>query len=601
MKKNIIRGLLAALVASPVAVPAAAQEVDEIIVSATGIPTPAAQIGASVDVITAADLERQQITYLQDALKLKGINVPQNGGPGTLSNVFLRGLPGKYTDLVVDGISMFDPGSNQVLWNDVVTDGVGQVEILRGAQGVLYGSNTIAGVISQFTEIGGATQQKTRAEMGENNSTRFSLTGKGEADGLAYGYGVARYQTDGISARTTPSGNQALDDDGYQNTTMNAKISRQIGEGLFFDAVLRHAEGELDTDGFSTDESNKYEHFDRTAARLAVSLETDAWSHSLGVTSYDGDTLRYTASALSATVDVERLTADYKSVYAVGDQLSFIFGADSEQSDDGSHEIDVIGAYVLVQQGVGDALTVTLAARQDDHDLFGTHKTYRATAAYAIAPDYRLRAAHGTGFRAPSLSELYLAIYGNDALKPETSVSSEIGLDVAISGNVDVSLTAYQTEVEDIVGYDPNTYVNEQIAGASEVSGLELEISADVSDRLTVDFSSSYTDSDKPTGSGSGFEREVRVPRLLNTAAVTFAMSERLNIGATVKQVQGVVDVSAVELEDYTLLNLNSAYQISAAVKAYARIENASDEDYETVSGYGTPGRAAYIGVTTQF
>ena len=78
-------------------------------------------------------------------------------------------------------------------------------------------------------------------------------------------------------------------------------------------------------------------------------------------------------------------------------------------------------------------------------------------------------------------------------------------------------------------------------------------------------------------------------------------MSERLNIGAMVKQVQGVVDVSAVELDDYTLLNLNAAYQISEAVKAYARIENATDEDYETVSGYGAPGRAAYIGVTTQF
>ena len=104
--------------------------------------------------------KRQQITYLQDALKLKGINVPQSGGVGTLSNVFLRGLPGKYTDLVVDGISMYDPRSGQVLWQDVVTDGVDQVEILRGSQGLLFGSNTIAGVISQFTKIGGDTSNK---------------------------------------------------------------------------------------------------------------------------------------------------------------------------------------------------------------------------------------------------------------------------------------------------------------------------------------------------------------------------------------------------------------------------------------------------------
>ena len=129
MKKQLTIGLLAALTLTS---PVWAEEVDEIVVSATGIPTPISQIGASVDVISAEDLEKQQITYLQDALKLKGINVPQNGGPGTLSNLFLRGLPGKYSALIVDGISMFDSGSNQVLWNDVIADGVAQVEILRG-------------------------------------------------------------------------------------------------------------------------------------------------------------------------------------------------------------------------------------------------------------------------------------------------------------------------------------------------------------------------------------------------------------------------------------------------------------------------------------
>ena len=114
--------------------PVWAEEVDEIVVSATGIPTPISQIGASVDVISAEDLEKQQITYLQDALKLKGINVPQNGGPGTLKFILER-TAGKYSALIVDGISMFGQGSNQVLWNDVIADGVAQVEILRGYMG----------------------------------------------------------------------------------------------------------------------------------------------------------------------------------------------------------------------------------------------------------------------------------------------------------------------------------------------------------------------------------------------------------------------------------------------------------------------------------
>ena len=610
--------LTAALAASPLIALLAfapqvnAEEVDEIIVSATGIPTPAAQIGASVDVITAEDLERQQITYLQDALKLKGINIPQNGGPGTLSNVFLRGLPGRYTDLVVDGISMFDPtgfGPGQVLWSDVIADGVSQIEILRGAQGVLYGSNTIAGVISQFTDIGGETSQRTRVEVGEYGTSRFSLTGKGGESETQYGYGISRFETDGFSAITTPSSpGVALEDDAYQNTTMNFKIRQQISESLSVEAVLRHADGYLETDGFSSDEANKYEYFDRTVGRLVMQLDRGKWSHQFGLTNYDSDITRYTASNLSGTVDGERLTADYKSVFMANERTTLIIGADSDQADDGSNEIDVIGAYALIQSAISDALIVTLATRQDDHDLFGTHSTYRATAAFALSDAITLRAAHGTGFRAPSLSELYaLSIFcpngvcGNPNLQPETSVSSELGFDANLSAGLSFGITAYMAEIEDIIGYDSN-FVNQQVSGTTEVSGLEAALSIAVSDAFMVNFDAAYTDSDKPNADGSGeTQREVRVPRVQAGVSFDFEASERLNLGLGARHVKGVVDVGNVELDDYTLLDLRAAYQINENLKANARLENADDEDYETISGYGTPGRAFYVGVTSSF
>ena len=589
-----------------------AEEVDEIIVSATGIPTPAAQIGSSVDVITAEDLENLQITYLQDALKLKGINIPQSGGPGTLSNVFLRGLPGRYTDLVVDGISMFDPtgfGPGQVLWSDVIADGVSQIEILRGAQGVLYGSNTIAGVISQFTEIGGDTNQKARVEVGEYGTSRFSLTGKGGESKTQYGYGISRFETDGFSARTTPSSpSVALEDDAYQNTTMNFKIRQQISESLSVEAVLRHADGYLETDGFSSDEANKYEYFDRTVGRLAMRLDYGKWSHQFGLTNYDSDITRYTASNLSGTVDGERLTADYKSVFTANERTTLIIGADSDQADDGSNEIDVIGAYALIQSAISDVFIVTLATRQDDHDLFGAHLTYRATAAFALSDAITLRAAHGTGFRAPSLSELYaLSIYcpngvcGNPNLQPETSVSSELGFDANLSAGLSFGMTAYMAEIEDIIGYDSSN-VNQQVSGTTEVSGLEAELSIAVGDGFSINLDAAYTDSDKPNADGSGdILREVRVPRVQAGVSFDWDYSEKLNLGLGARHVKGVVDIGNVELDDYTLLDLRAAYQINESLKANARLENAADEDYETISGYSTPGRAFYIGVTSSF
>ena len=238
---------MSALVLS--ALSAAAQDTlpDEIVVSATGVPTPAAQIGASVDVITAEDLRDGQYVYLQDVLRGQGINIAQSGGIGTLSNVFLRGLPGKHTNLIVDGISLFDPRSNQVLWNDALVDGTRQIEIIRGSHGVLYGSNAVAGVVSQFTEIGGETQTSAYAETGRYSTNRIGLTGQGELGQAAYGYAISHLDTDGYSAADEDDGN--TEDDGYDNTTLHARADLQLTSDTQIEFVMRHVSGTVEFDG----------------------------------------------------------------------------------------------------------------------------------------------------------------------------------------------------------------------------------------------------------------------------------------------------------------------------------------------------------------
>lgn len=609
MKKRILcSGLLAALVASPVA----AQEVDEIIVSATGIPTPAAEIGASVDVITAADLEAQQITYLQDALKLKGINVPQSGGVGTLSNVFMRGLPGRYTTLNVDGISMFDAGSNQVLWNDVISDGVDQVEILRGSQGVLYGSNTIAGVISQFSAIGGATENKARLEVGEMGTQRLTLFGQGGNGRSDYGYAVSHFSSDSISASSNPSGGSAaLEDDAYENITLNAKARTHLSDAVSVDLVMRQASGELDKDGFSSDAGGISEEFTRTSLRFAMNADMGAWQHRLGVTDYDATIEDFSAGSKTGERLSARQTMDYRGLYQMSEAVEIILGAEQtqtefENTDTGystfaKADVDLLGLYGLVQWQPAEALNVTVALREDDHDLFGTQSTYRATAAYQTSSDMVWRAAYGTGFRAPSLSELYLAFYGNANLQPETSVSAELGFDANITENMAMSATVFTIEVEDIIGYDEN-FVNRQIPGTSEINGVEIAADYSPMRKLKLSFDAAYTDSKKPAASGSGAtQREVRVPRIQIGLAMNYAANDRLNVGASLRAVRDTLDIGNVVLDDYTLVDLRANYAVNDKVSAYMRLENAADEDYEVISGFSTPGRAAYIGVTTKF
>ena len=607
-KKNIWGGLLVALVTTQVA----AQEVDEIIVSVTGIPTPAAEIGASVDVITADDLEAQQITYLQDALKLKGINIPQSGGVGTLSNVFLRGLPGKYTDLVVDGISLFDAGSNQVLWNDVTSDGIEQVEILRGSQGVIYGSNTIAGVISQFSAIGGKTQNKARLEAGEMGTQRVTLTGQGSGSRVDYGYTVSSFSSDSISASSNPAaGSTSLDDDAYENMTFNTKARVYLGDAVSLDLVMRQATGELEKDGFSNDAGGVFEEFTRTSFRLAFDAEIAGWQHRLGLTDYDGTIDDFSGGSKTGERLSAHQTFDYRGLYQLSNAVEIILGVEQsktefENTDTGystfaKADVELTGIYALAQWQSTEALNLTLATRADDHDLFGDHRTYRATAAYQVNDNLVLRAAHGTGFRAPSLSELYLTFFGNEELQPETSVSTEVGFDTKITDNMAVSATAFVIEVDDIIGYDAN-FVNQQIPGTSEISGVEVAADFSPMQRLSLSVDAAYTDSKKPAASGSGdMQREVRVPRVQIGLAMNYAANDFLSVGANVRAVRDTLDVGNVVLDDYMLIDLRANYALNDKTSAYVRLENAADEDYEVIDGFSTPGRAAYIGVTTKF
>jgi vitamin B12 transporter len=596
-------GLMAALTLAPMA-HLSAEEVDEIVVSATGIPTPLAQIGASVDVITAEDLERQQITYLQDALKLKGINVPQTGGLGSLSNVFLRGLPGKYTDLRVDGISLFDPRSNQVLWGDVIPQGVGQIEILRGSQGVLYGSNTIAGVISQATAIGGETSSKVHVEVGSFDSSNISLTSRGESDRAAYGFALGILKTDGVSAAAKELGN--TEKDGYENDRFNGRAAFYLGDALSIEVAGRFAQGEVESDArfLRTDEIGKSEKFERMAGRVAAVYEGDRMSHTIDLVRYESEVEEFSNFVSAAMKEADRDVLSYRGVFDVSENYKLVIGAeDTKESftESGTSEIDVTSIYALARGEFLDSLTATVAVRRDDHSIFGYQDTYRFTAAAAASERVSFRAAYGTGFRAPSLTELFLEVYGNDNLKPETSESRELGVDWRDEEN-QLSLTVFSLDVDDIIGYDPATFANRQIEGTSKVLGLEASINWRLSEHLYASANANYTDSDKPLSSGNGGdEREVRVPRRQIQANADYTIDRNSQIGITVRRIEGVVDVGNIKLDDYTLVDLRGDFQITESLKANARLENAFDEEYETVKGFGTLGRAFYVGVSTRF
>lgn len=640
MKKNITGGLLAALtLLSPSF--ATAQEVDEIIVSATGIPTPAHEVGASVDVITAADLEAQQITYLQDALgSIAGISTYSSGGPGTTSNVFMRGMTGKYSGVYVDGVQINDPSNQQVAWSHLSTHGLESVEVLRGSQGVLFGSEAVGGVVNLFTAYGGETENRITLEGGSFGTQNFSLSSKGQAGRVGYGLFVKQSDIDGFSIGREENGN--TEKDGYENLNARGRFVVDLSDQLSVDVALRSVSSEVETDpGDPPVDGPNYTDFDSVGGRLALTYETANAVHTLSTGETEDVSTSFSVPSgqtelSGSTTEGSRSTVNYRGVFTLSKQAQLLVGYEDEEdtsttSSGAKYEASNQAVMALLQYADDAGFSASFAMRQDDNEEFGKFDTSRL-AAKKMFGQFGVRGSYGTGFRAPSLGELYgesdfcvEGVCGNTDLQPEESRGRDIALIFEPSKKLNIELAQFKITISDFIKYgnvvpddasDPCLTAQfwnpsattcgkyEQTDGESESMGYELRGAYQLSEATNIAFNFTKLDANKEDG-----KRDIRRPEETLNVILSRDFSERLSATASVKAVRDVLDTDFstpfpyvdVELDNYTLFNLSAAYQISDAVKAYGRIGNATDEDYETAYAYSTAGRAFYVGVSSSF
>ncbi|MDA8625510.1 TonB-dependent receptor [Alphaproteobacteria bacterium] len=613
---------------------AKAEEVDEIIVSATGIPTPISQIGSSVDVITAKDLEQQQITYLQDALAtVAGISTYQSGGPGSTSNVFMRGMTGKYSGVYVDGVQINDPASQQAAWAYLPTHGLESVEVLRGSQGVLYGSEAIGGAISMFTAVGGENQNRIDLQSGSFGTNNIALSSRGEVRNLDYGLAIEQTDSDGISAANENDGN--TEEDGYESLSARGRFVVNVSENLSIDLALRSISSEIETDSSApVDAVGYYTDFDAVGGRFSLIYDTGDVRHEVSHGKSEDVSSAYTARVL--TTEGEREATSYRGIFRVSENVDVLFGAEQEKetyrTGSNLYDTQTDALFLLMQFADAQGFSASFAARQDDNEVFGKFDTNRV----ALKKMYRLfgfRGSYGTGFRAPSLYEMfgrsdYCAdnkLCGNENLMPEESRSHDIAIIFTPRSNLTMEIARFDITVSDFIKYgsvtpedvnDPCLAMNsfggfvtttcgryEQTDGDSKSQGYEMRLNLQLSD--TTSIAANYTKLDAVKESG---ERDIRRPEDTLNVSVNHEVSDFLHVGGQVQVVKNVTDTNFsvfpnvdVPLDDHTLLNLHASYQLPSSSKVYARIENALDEDYETALGYGTPGRAFYIGVSSSF
>lgn len=608
---------------------AVAQEVTELppitIFSANRSETELAKEGASVDIITREDLEKSQQTFVVDYLRqVPGISFAQSGGAGTVTNLSIRGASSSFVKVLIDGIDVSDTASpaTTVSFEHLLVADVSRIEIVKGSQSIFYGSNAVGGLISITTNKAlkpGLTQSVT-SEYGSFNTYvgSYSIGYSGDKGDISFtAQGIT---TDSFSAADENAGN--TEDDNYDNLTFSSRGTFRFTDtvSMFYAARTFKADTEFDDFGFDpaigsfpTDDviGNNTETTQRAGrVGLTFDLLDGQFKNTIAVQGVRNE--RDTIDGFGESKFIgERVKTEYQGLARFNEQFSLVFGTDYERTfaetngTPNGANADIVAGYV---QGTLDpiaGLTLSLGGRIDDHSEFGNFETYRATAAYQFAKyDLKIRGTIGTGFRAPSLFELFDENFGNELLEPEESESWDVGFDKHFANKrIKFSATYFELDTDKLISFvfdtETFTFKPDNVSGVTERKGVELSASAQITPKLALSAGYTYTETEQENG-----ERLVRVPKNQFVFGVTAQPIDRLRFNANIKVVDDVVDSffgpngsELIALDDYVLLNAKVDYAFDNGVTAYVRGENLLDEEYQTVSGFGTSDLAVYGGL----
>lgn len=582
-----------------------------IVVTATRTPVELTRVGSSVELITGADIaRRQQRTVLDGINGISGINYSRNGGGGQQpASLFTRGTLSYHTKVLIDGIPLNDPSSpsRAADLGHLSADQIDRIEVLKGPQSVLYGSDAIGGVINIITKRGkGPSEFFFDVEGGSQNSLRTTAGSSGGNEKVNYSASVSRYETDGISA--AKAGNE---EDGYRNTTVQARVGVTPTDSAGVDFIFRHINTEGDMDGYTPlfvlgDTADRFDT-DSTFFRTEgyASFYEDRWLQRAGVSlaQHDRD------STSGTDYEGEVLRVDWQSDLYLDEINTLTFGTDWErESYKNSTGVDVgnetVSVFAQDQIAVNDALFLTVGLRQSHHQEFGNATTYRLTGAYLIEQTgTKLKANWGTGFRAPSLDELYNTGYGNPTLQPEKSTGWELGVEQqAFDGRVQSGLTFFHNEIRDSFEYTVTNFMTfagiYQQSSGFETRGLEAFVSAEICSNLNVTANYTYTDiDDEAAGPSAG----LRVPQNQANVRISYQPVSKLKTYCEAAYVGDRIDFGSVPLSDYWLMEIGADYQVTSNLLVYGRIENLTDEDYVLADGYNTAGISFYTGAKLSF
>lgn len=600
MKKSIISLSLASVISSPASFAdtlttanTAEQKApaDEIIlVTANRTPQSSNELLGSYAVFTRDDIDQLPVRSVAELLStINGIQMSATGGAGQTTSLFTRGTNAGHTLVVIDGQRVSSATLGQVPFADLSLDQIERVEIIKGPRASLWGSDAIGGVIQLFTRQLAPGELAVDLGYGNHNQMQASVSAAiGHGDGATTFTAAAR-ASDGYDVFESAE----PDDDGYNKENVSIKGYQKLTEQWQVDWLAKYDQGNNDYDNSW---GNNEASFETTQFQLSATQEDKNWHQAFHLGSQTNETISFgkeVSEKDGSIFETSRLQANWLAGYQFSQQLSLNWGADYiKESVDTSTDYtedarDIYAVYTHINYD-NQSQIVEASVRYDDIEGVDSEVSYSASFGQRFSKDTLVSLNIGTGFKAPSFNDLYYPAdafsYGNPDLLPETSQSIELLINTHVLG-VDAQLSLYNTDIEDLIVWDPDQdfrYTPNNVAQA-EISGIELTLSADLLS-FSHEVQLGYLDAEDSTSKTPLIRRAEQTAR--------YQLSRQwnaLNVLASVSYRGEYEDSqwpSTITMPSVTLIDLSASYQLNNDWTLGLKVNNLLDEEYFSANHY---------------
>jgi vitamin B12 transporter len=575
---------------------------DEIIVKSTRSNSNVYQLGSSVEIISAEEIKKNSFSFVSEALQTSsGVYVSQTGSFGGTATVRIRGASSDQTLVLIDGVPISDPSSpgGGYDFSSLLTSNIDRIEILKGSQSTLWGSDAIGGVINIVTfENASIPNIHLNTEIGSFNTekigTDFNIANEHNSLFLSYD----SYKSDGISKADKRDGNS--EKDGIGSRSYLLKTNHNIFNSEI-SSNINYRESDVDYDGYGfatgvtdSDENTKGRQLNWSLLLRKAFLD-DQLVNSILFGESEIDRKYYTNNIENFSAKGERKFIRYVGNYSLNDNNSFTFGFENEEVTTSGVDFDTRSIFLLYETLISKNFGFSLGLRGDDRNNLASQETPKITAFYNLNDEWRLRANWGEGFKLPTIFQSTFFCCGaekpNENLLPETSEGYEIGIDYKSNENFNkIGVTFFDQDISNMIDFSFSIGGYENIKKVYS-KGVEVNFVSQLKDNITISGSFTKLDSENEFGS-----RLSRLPEEKGNLNIDFSLGLKNNFYISLFYNGDEVDPRG-EVSDWFRSDLNFSRNISDKAKIYFKVKNIFDEEYQDIYGYGTEERSFSIGI----